>query len=478
MRNSIGMTNAAQRTRPDEIAARFAHAVRLDRSGRTEAARTAYLAVLRDDAAHAGALNELGRLLERTGYRSAAQTAFARAVALHPHDPVGHGNLAGMLLDEGDEPAARHHYEIALSLDPANPVVHQCLAVLALRDGDAEAAAHHGRIGFRAGATTWPYRGNGTPVRVLALHSALGGNIHTDRLLDDRVFAKSTLVAEFYDPRLPLPPHDFVLNAIGDGDRCRAALRAARTITLRTRAPVVNRPGAVRATSRFLLARRLTGLPDVVAPRVIVRTRAALTAPDAEAELATDGFRWPLIVRAPGFHTGRHCRLAHDATELAAAAADLPAGPLLVIEFIDVRRPDRGVRKYRMMIAGSRLLPLHLAISDRWMVHYFSADMAERPEHRAEEAAFLVDPAGVLGSAALTALETVAHRLGLDCGGIDFALDPAGRVVVFEANATMIVPPPPPGERWAYRHAAVDRIDAALRAVLIERAATGRRGRA
>ena len=43
------------------------------------------------------------------------------------------------------------------------------------------------------------------------------------------------------------------------------------------------------------------------------------------------------------------------------------------------------------------LYPLHVAISHNWKIHYFSADMADFPEHRAEDAEFLADMPGVLG---------------------------------------------------------------------------------
>ena len=41
-----------------------------------------------------------------------------------------------------------------------------------------------------------------------------------------------------------------------------------------------------------------------------------------------------------------------------------------------------------MMIDG-RLYPLHLAVSRRWKIHFFSADMSDSAEHRAEDRAFL-----------------------------------------------------------------------------------------
>ena len=51
--------------------------------------------------------------------------------------------------------------------------------------------------------------------------------------------------------------------------------------------------------------------------------------------------------------------------------------------------------------------------------------------------------------------------------GIDFALDRAGRVVVFEANATMIVLPPGPEPIWDYRRAPVERALDAARNLLL-----------
>jgi hypothetical protein len=122
------------------------------------------------------------------------------------------------------------------------------------------------------------------------------------------------------------------------------------------------------------------------------------------------------------------------------------------------------------MMIGGRLYPLHLAISSHWKIHYVTANMAESPEHRAEEASFLDDMPAVLGSRAMEALASIQEVLGLDYAGIDFSLNANGDVLLFEANATMIVLPPPCDSRWDYRRAAVSRIEAAVRKMLIERA--------
>jgi glutathione synthase/RimK-type ligase-like ATP-grasp enzyme len=70
----------------------------------------------------------------------------------------------------------------------------------------------------------------------------------------------------------------------------------------------------------------------------------------------------------------------------------------------------------------------------------------------------------------MEALRRIAAALELDYGGVDFALDPEGRVVVFEANATMVITPVDDDERWTYRRAALDRVADAVRLMLVERA--------
>jgi hypothetical protein len=105
-------------------------------------------------------------------------------------------------------------------------------------------------------------------------------------------------------------------------------------------------------------------------------------------------------------------------------------------------------------------------------VHYFTADMADHPEHRMEDAAFLNEMPAVLGPA-VTALARIRDALNLDYGGIDFGLNEAGEVLLFEANATMVVNPPDSHEQWSYRRAAVTRILDAVHTMMVGRA--GRR---
>jgi hypothetical protein len=96
--------------------------------------------------------------------------------------------------------------------------------------------------------------------------------------------------------------------------------------------------------------------------------------------------------------------------------------------------------------------------------------MADDPAHREEERCFLDDMPAVLGPGAMTALAGIAETLGLDYAGIDFALTRDGSVLVFEANATMVINPPEPEPIWNYRRRAVADVLNAAKSLLVRRA--------
>ena len=455
----------------ESIPALFEQAERLQALGHDEAAKAAYLAVLARDATHFGALTNLGRLAHALGHRSAARTAFAQAVAHHPDQAIGRANLAFALADLAEPEAARGEYEVALRLDAGLVEAHQGLANLLAEAGDEAGAMRHWRAAFEGRPIRMrAYRGAAAPIVVLVLATITGANIPMLRWLDDRVFQIVEVAVEFCGPEQALPPHHLVLQAIGDADRCPESLRQAAAIAGRSSAPVINPAEAVLATGRAENAARLAGVAGLRAPRIRLYPRALLEAPDAAGRLARDGFAFPLLLRAPGYHAGQHFQRVEGLEALPAALAALPGDTLAVLEFLDARGPDGLIRKYRAMFVDGRIFPLHAAVSAEWKVHYFSADMTESAANRAEDAAFLTDMAGVLGVPALETLEAVRRTLGLDYAGIDFSLAPDGTVLLFEANATMVVPQPGTDPRWDYRRAPVQRIADALRSMLGSRA--------
>jgi hypothetical protein len=430
---------------------------------RDEAAKRAYLDILRCDPTCLEALLELARLAQRSGHRSAARTAYLQAIHCHPGAAAARVNLGALLIETGEFAEAETQFRAALAAEPDLAPAHQGLARVLTATGQGERAAPHWTAGFARGwLAPQPYRGLGPGVPVLLLVSARGGNIPTRALLDDTVFAVTALYAEHHDAARPLPPHAAVFNAIGDADLCGEALARAREIVARSAAPVINPPAAVATTTRAAVARRLEGTAGLVAPEIRQMTRAAL--------LAADDLAFPRLIRAPGFHTGQHFVRVERRADLAAAIAGLPGDDLLAIAPLDARGPDGLARKYRVMLIGGALYPMHLAISESWKVHYFSAAMEGSAAHRAEEAAFLADMPAVLGPDAMSALAAIGATLGLDYAGVDFGLAPDGRLLLFEANPGMVIQPPGPEPIWDYRRAPIARALDAVKGLLLAKA--------
>jgi len=359
------------------------------------------------------ALFNLGTVHQRAGDLESAEAWFREALALDPDLAEAHQNLAALLQDAGRLAEARRHRDRAFRGRPLR----------------IEQAADEQR-------------------RVLLLCGGGYGNVPIDGLLPRRTTTRLKLFVEYATKAdwAALPPYDAVFNTIGDAD-------LLPTGTWRLARDVLNPPSRVAPTRRDRLPRLLAGIPHVVVPHAQRRLSGRRVA----------SLSYPVLVRPVGAHGGHGVRLAQT-------MADTGAGDAYLTEFHDYRSPDGHFRKYRIIFVGGMPFPCHLAISSHWLVHYFSAEMENASWKRAEELCFLNDPNAVLGPRAMEAISTIGRRLGLDYAGIDFSLLPDGRVLVFEANATMIVPRdenPALAERVPDdRHRAHARIFAAFDALL------------
>jgi len=398
--------------------------------------------VIEQDGAHFDALVALGNLLNRTGYRSAARLSYMEAAKVR-QSPIVYVNLGNTYLDTNDLELARKNFERALELDPVQPEAHQGMSYVFARTGDEEGAERHRDAGFRERAVTvFPYRGSTPPRRVVLLVSALGGNVATSDFLDDRIYATTRIFVEYY-AEATLPETDLIFNAIGDADRCARALARASMLLAGSPAAVINRPERVMRTSRVGTGDIARGIANLIAPKTILMKKAALA--------AEPPFGFPFLVRAPGFHTGMYFTRVRNERELSAALAELPGTEVIAIEYLDTRSTDGKHRKYRAMVVAGELYPLHLAIASDWKVHYYTSEMASDADHRWEEQRFLSGKVAAIGARAVRALRELGQRLELDYAGIDFGVDRGGNVLLFEANANMIVPSRETNPDLAYR---------------------------
>jgi hypothetical protein len=248
--------------------------------------------------------------------------------------------------------------------------------------------------------------------------------------------------------RPELDPYRCVLNLVTDPDQNPRTLENLRKLLRGFKGRVINPPEAVARTTRDQVARLLDGTPGLVVPKV-VRLRNAR--PDlAVAAVERDGLQFPLIVRKAGTHTGMIVGVVGSIDELRAAITE--SGEHIITEFVDFRSKDGLYRKYRTFFIGQRIIFRHMLVSDQWNVHakHRMGFMVERPLLLNEEKEMFARVEGAYPADILLTLEAIRDRTRLDYFGMDFGIAQDGRMVLFEANATMNFFPFMPDPRFEY----------------------------
>lgn len=403
-----------------------------------------------------------------------AAAARVAAEALEANEPLRLYNLATGYFLHGQPQFAEKWYRVTLLLDPNLSTAHQNLAVILYNNGQYEAAARHRHIAY---AQQWIFVEPTTaPVAtVLVTCAADIGNVPIQYLLVADRFSCIKCIIDYARPEdlQKLPAHDVVFNAIGDPD-CNAANDSRLQIVLQASGrPLLNAPDSVADTRRDRLPDRLRDVDHVLVPAVYRIESNRSGSADLAQALEQRGATYPLILRPAGSHGGRGVILANGPCDLEqwVSRGQTPdeTAAIYATTFYDSRGVDGHYRKYRIIFVDKHPYPYHLAISKQWLVHYFSADMRSERWKIEEERRFLEDPAAALGVKAWNAILEIGQTIGLDYAGIDFSVCPDGSLLVFEANAAMLVHPEPEGSELTYKNRHIATIVNAFEAMVVER---------
>jgi len=402
----------------------------------------------------------LAMTLIALGHGDAAQRRLERTLELKPGDAEVLAHLSVLLQRQGRLEEAAALARQALETDPDLRLAHRSLSATYAVIGDEATAKRHRDRAFEGdNITVLP--GVRAESRVMILTTTGGGNTPDGYLIPMSRYTRLFWYIEYATEAqmTNLPPFDVVFNGIGDPDLAAPTAEAVNRFVDRCAQRVLNDPRRVAMTSRDQTAALLDGLQHVVAPRTV---RVSPAAGGGPPPALLEGFDGPVLLRPAGSHGGKGLRLLEGAGALPA----LGGGDHYLTAFQDSRSADGLYRKYRMVFVDRRPYPYHLAVSAHWMVHHHTSGMEGRPERIAEEARFLADPEGAIGAKAMRAVTAIGERIGLDFCGLDFSVLPDGRVLVFEANATMLVHPEAPDGPFAHKNPHVERIIDAFQRLL------------
>lgn len=354
--------------------------------------------------------NQLGKLHFELNELESAIECFREAVALNPRDADSIYWIGGVRHQMGQIEAAEAAYAEAAHIQPL----------------------------IRRPAAKYP-----ADFRVLALYAPFAGNLPTGYLFKDAAYDADTLALFASSAcdvdRLKQGVQDVqvVVNLISDADQADALLPLAADLTARLGKPTINDPRAIQRTTRDKVAGLLEGIAGCRIPKVL-RWKAGAGLATATLQAASPSSS-TILARPVGTHGGDDFEKIEGPAELAAFLAQRPDTDHYLIEYIDYRSADGYFRKYRFIFVDQQILPYHLAIADEWKVHHDSTDMADHAWMRREEQAFLHDPASVFDPSHYRVLREIQQRIGLEYFGIDCGLDACENLVVFEANASMLV---------------------------------------
>ena len=383
-----------------------------------------------------------------------------------PADVIGLATLGRMVFEGVDVVPVWDRLMARTRTAPEDTGAIMDLATLLLLTGQGEAGL---RVQAQALELQKLFRrpaADGSPLKLLAIVTPgdLMANTPLDFLLED---AKVELISLYVVPGAPIPEppaHDVAFLAIGESEANRAALDAIEPLLASWPRRVLNGKAAnIRALTRDGVAAAMAGASEVLAP-----VAARLNRDDLAAVAAghCPPCAFPLLVRPIASHAGAGLAKLDEASALPAYLAEQAEDRFYVTPFVDYAGADGLFRKQRIVLIAGRPFICHMAVSERWMVHYMNAGMTESAEKRAEEARFMAAFDTDFAARHAGAFAQMHERLGLDYLGIDCAETPDGRLLLFEADVAMIVHAMDPPDPFAYKKPPMRKLFRAFEAML------------
>jgi lipoprotein NlpI len=243
--------------------------------------------------------------------------------------------------------------------------------------------------------------------------------------------------------RKQIPSPDFVINNVANGELVLTGGNISDLVALMDGfgVPVVNHPTKVIQTTRDASAKLLENISGVVVPKTM-RFSSAGKRSETIVHEVEEQYDYPLITRTVFSQMGKGMTKVDSREALVAVfASGLPEN-FFVTEFVDGRGGKEFYRKIRAAFVGDEINIMRVDFDAFWNVR--GRKQAKRvqfyldhPRLLDEEKRIINDPKTGLGETAMQLLRAVRDRIPTDVFGIDFDVDGDGRLIFYEANATM-----------------------------------------
>lgn len=378
---------------------------------------------------------------------------------------LGLAVFAQMIFNQQDLNPAWNVLVEAASNDPPDPGALLNMSMLLQLTGQPEPGQ---ALQDQALAITRIYKrehGDGSGLKVLAIVTR--GDFMANTPLDFLLNGSNASVYFVYatpEGALPedIPEHDIAFHAIGESTANFETLKGIAPALAAWPRPIINGSAlTIAGLTRDGVCSLCADIPEVLSPSTAHLLRHEVQAiaegQAALSEVLPNG-AFPIIIRPIDSHAGRDLEKMDTPEDLRAYLDTRSHDTFYITQFVDYSGPDGLFRKQRIAFLKGKPFISHMAISEHWMVHYLNASMDEKPERRAEEAAFMDGFDQDFARRHAKAFDGLYRAFGLEYFAIDCAETPDGRLLLFEADVAMIIHAMDSPELYPYKLRAMTKL--------------------
>jgi hypothetical protein len=289
-----------------------------------------------------------------------------------------------------------------------------------------------------------------------------------------------TLDLLYVSPGIPfpstLPEHDLAMVAICESDSTRPLLANLVPLVKAWPQRVLCAPDRIARLSRDGACGLLHTQPGMVVPvtsRIDRNTLGAVGRCEIPVTPYVPDGGFPVILRPVDSQKGHGLAKVDTPEAIAGYLETRPEEAFYIARYVEYRGADGQFRKYRILLIDGRPYVCHMAISERWVVHYMNAGMVENAAKRAEEAQFFAGFDQSFAHRHQDALRSIAQCTGLEYVGIDCGETPDGDLLIFEVDSGMTVHAMDPVDLFPYKEPQMRKVFHAFRQMLIDTAHPG-----
>jgi glutathione synthase/RimK-type ligase-like ATP-grasp enzyme/Tfp pilus assembly protein PilF len=243
--------------------------------------------------------------------------------------------------------------------------------------------------------------------------------------------------------RKQISPPGFVINNIANGELVLTGGNLSDLIALFDGfgIPVVNHPTKVIKTTRDVSAKLLEDISGVVVPKTMRFSSIGKTQEELVHEIEGQ-YDYPLITRTLFSQEGKGMTKVDSREALIKVLSSGLPENFFVTQFVDSRTKNEFYRKIRVAFVRDEIIVVRVDYDTIWKIYARKSDERVRfylanAHLLDEEKRICTDPEVALGRSVNQALRAIRNRIPMDVFGMDFDVDADGRLIFYEANATM-----------------------------------------